>query len=482
MLLRTLKTVPVVLLVLVVSTLQVRPASGQDCPGLGIPNQELCINIREDPRYTGGTPGLVLDFIGPSPQYIVQNMGSYSVSLAVELVDVPAGLAVTVEGTVERTGTDDTRINMTAQGGLHEGATLGGGSLRLVGSATGASVTQLGAAAGYVIGFGDPLYTHFPAMCGETLFGAGEFDCIENEQPLEEGSVALQIILSVDITSVGDIVDIPAGVGAGDINPGGIDEECLEVPTSFVPLCKEIQGVASTGTPVDYGGDMAAESLFFQVKESGPVEITIVPQGAPLFGALFMTARSEGGGELCSEFVDSPLYPDGGATETFTPDGPGTYYIVIHRETAGSDVPFSFLLESNECFITTTSTSIEFSTTTTTTDGEASTTSSAGTDTTTTTGDGTTTTSTGESSTTVTCITGDLCCMIETYGEDSEEIETLRYIRDNILKQTPEGQEIIRLYYEWSPTIARMMKTDEVFKKDVKDLVDGMMGLIGEVE
>ena len=41
------------------------------------------------------------------------------------------------------------------------------------------------------------------------------------------------------------------------------------------------------------------------------------------------------------------------------------------------------------------------------------------------------------------------CCPFEQiYGEHSEETELLRYFRDNVLNQTPEGQEIIKLYYQ----------------------------------
>jgi hypothetical protein len=62
-------------------------------------------------------------------------------------------------------------------------------------------------------------------------------------------------------------------------------------------------------------------------------------------------------------------------------------------------------------------------------------------------------------------------------------IRLLRYIRDNMLSQTPEGREIIRLYYEWSPVIVKAMEEDEEFKEDVKEMIDGVLGLVGgEVE
>ncbi|KPL26750.1 MAG: hypothetical protein AMS23_00340 [Bacteroides sp. SM1_62] len=78
---------------------------------------------------------------------------------------------------------------------------------------------------------------------------------------------------------------------------------------------------------------------------------------------------------------------------------------------------------------------------------------------------------------------GDVCdpCTIKKlYGEHSEQTELLRYFRDNVLSQTPEGQEIIRLYYEWNPAIVKAMEEDEAFKKKVKALIDGILLLIRE--
>jgi hypothetical protein len=70
-------------------------------------------------------------------------------------------------------------------------------------------------------------------------------------------------------------------------------------------------------------------------------------------------------------------------------------------------------------------------------------------------------------------------CLIEKiYGGYSNETERLRHFRDNILSTTPEGQEIIRLYYKWSPAIVKAIEDDEEFKKEVKETIDGIMLLI----
>ena len=70
------------------------------------------------------------------------------------------------------------------------------------------------------------------------------------------------------------------------------------------------------------------------------------------------------------------------------------------------------------------------------------------------------------------------CLSEEIYGEYSEETELLRYFRDNILTKTPEGQEIIKLYYEWSPTIVKIIQEDEEVKEEVKEMIDGVLPLI----
>ena len=73
-------------------------------------------------------------------------------------------------------------------------------------------------------------------------------------------------------------------------------------------------------------------------------------------------------------------------------------------------------------------------------------------------------------------------CTVETlYGEDSEEVALFKYLRNNILNHTPEGQEIIELYYEWSPAILQAIKHDEVFKEEVKKLFDELLPLINKV-
>ncbi len=43
----------------------------------------------------------------------------------------------------------------------------------------------------------------------------------------------------------------------------------------------------------------------------------------------------------------------------------------------------------------------------------------------------------------------------------------------------PEGQEIIKLYYQWSPLIVKAMEGDKAFKQEVKGMSNGVLELIG---
>lgn len=88
----------------------------------------------------------------------------------------------------------------------------------------------------------------------------------------------------------------------------------------------------------------------------------------------------------------------------------------------------------------------------------------------------TTTSSIPQTTTTTTSV----CLSEEIYGEDSEEVKLLREFRNNVLSTTPEGLEIIRLYYEWSHVIVKAMGEYEEFKVEVKEMVDGVLELIGK--
>jgi len=64
------------------------------------------------------------------------------------------------------------------------------------------------------------------------------------------------------------------------------------------------------------------------------------------------------------------------------------------------------------------------------------------------------------------------------YGEDGEETELLRYLRDTFLSRSPGGREIIRLYYRYSPAIAEALREDEDLKKEVKKMADAILAVL----
>jgi len=72
-------------------------------------------------------------------------------------------------------------------------------------------------------------------------------------------------------------------------------------------------------------------------------------------------------------------------------------------------------------------------------------------------------------------------CLVEAiYGKHAEETERLRHFRDNVLRKTPEGQELLQLYYQWSPQVVRKMEANKEFMETVKGLIDGVLLLIEE--
>ena len=67
------------------------------------------------------------------------------------------------------------------------------------------------------------------------------------------------------------------------------------------------------------------------------------------------------------------------------------------------------------------------------------------------------------------------CPILNLYGEDSKQAQVLRDFRDNVLSKTQEGQELIKLYYQWSPMIVQAMEDDEEFKQEIKNMTDGVI-------
>jgi hypothetical protein len=73
-----------------------------------------------------------------------------------------------------------------------------------------------------------------------------------------------------------------------------------------------------------------------------------------------------------------------------------------------------------------------------------------------------------------------VCPILCGLGEGSEETELLRTFRDEVLDKSAEGREIIKLYYQWGPLVARAMEADEEFKEEVTEIIEEILPMVGE--
>jgi hypothetical protein len=75
------------------------------------------------------------------------------------------------------------------------------------------------------------------------------------------------------------------------------------------------------------------------------------------------------------------------------------------------------------------------------------------------------------------------CPLSLMYGDDSPQAGALRTFRDDVLRRTPEGRELIRIYYQWGPAVARAIMADDQFKEEAKELADAVLMMIaGEAQ
>jgi hypothetical protein len=49
-----------------------------------------------------------------------------------------------------------------------------------------------------------------------------------------------------------------------------------------------------------------------------------------------------------------------------------------------------------------------------------------------------------------------------------------------VLDKSAEGREIIKLYYQWGPLVARAMEADEEFKEEVTEIIEEILPMVGE--
>lgn len=78
--------------------------------------------------------------------------------------------------------------------------------------------------------------------------------------------------------------------------------------------------------------------------------------------------------------------------------------------------------------------------------------------------------------------TCDLCPIVQIVGDNATVVESLRYFRDEVLSRTPEGLEIIRLYYQLSPSVVEIMEEDKELKAVVKELAGDVVEMLEQTE
>jgi hypothetical protein len=72
------------------------------------------------------------------------------------------------------------------------------------------------------------------------------------------------------------------------------------------------------------------------------------------------------------------------------------------------------------------------------------------------------------------------CAVASIYGEQAEQTELLRDYRDKVLSKTPEGQELIKTYYKFSPTVTKLLEQRPLLKNKAKAFIDSMLPAIRE--
>jgi uncharacterized protein YkwD len=64
------------------------------------------------------------------------------------------------------------------------------------------------------------------------------------------------------------------------------------------------------------------------------------------------------------------------------------------------------------------------------------------------------------------------------YGSYSYEVDLLRKFRDDVLSTTPEGRQLIALYYQLSSLVVKTMAEDKSFEDEIKKLIDFILPMI----
>jgi hypothetical protein len=82
--------------------------------------------------------------------------------------------------------------------------------------------------------------------------------------------------------------------------------------------------------------------------------------------------------------------------------------------------------------------------------------------------------------TTTTTVPSNQCVAETVYAEHSEEIEVLREYRDKVLCKSATGRQMIKTYYELSPTVSEVLQKNDTARASARRVLDSLMPAIRE--
>lgn len=78
------------------------------------------------------------------------------------------------------------------------------------------------------------------------------------------------------------------------------------------------------------------------------------------------------------------------------------------------------------------------------------------------------------------CRVQEKCILDIFFGPDNPKLYILKAFRDEVLSKTPEGRELIELYYAWSPFLIEATQQDEQLKKEIKEMIEMIFPVMRE--
>jgi len=205
------------------------------CGAIVDPNSpgSVCVSVQAN---DSGLTQLLPPGAPGAPVFVATTFGGYTTSMVATYLTTASGMAITLAGSVTKTGNvgEDRNIVITVQGGLGPSLGEGTGKLFLSGQTTGPGQFDVGGAAGYLtLDNQDLIWRGFPRVASAIMFGPGAFQVEEKSAGfVRGGSRAVAGTFAFNLVDPGSTVTIPGGPGLGDpVYPPGVDMDIvLRVP------------------------------------------------------------------------------------------------------------------------------------------------------------------------------------------------------------------------------------------------------------